>query len=467
MKTSSPPILLGIMVCLSLMAGSVSGQTYKETIGFNKLQAELGAETPDGSGIGVSQIELNDGSGNYRPSLTAGEFSGKTFTLKSGASSTLNHATSVGTRIYGNDTSIAPGVTEIDVYAVRATLADGFIGSDFLRYGSSSAPVVETNALQNHSWIAQTGNASVDTEILRRLDFAVGRDDFLAVVGVGNDGNNANLLSSAYNVISVGVSAGTHGSGSTTVDGSGRLRPHIVAPNSGGGFGGNTSAATAVVSSAAALLYDAAGSSSLGLDADAERSQVMKVVLLTGADKKPFPGWSRTETQPLDSTYGAGQLNIYNSYHILAADKQSASTTEDVASTGWDFNSASDSSPKYYFFESDDAFEFKATLTWHREISANPAWTNISSTVGELHLKLYEADGYVLGNLVDQSISSIDNIQHIWQPLLTSGRYAIEVVSLDSFETDFAVAWSIPEPSLIVFMATGLSMIFLRRRRGA
>ena len=87
---------------------------------------------------------------------------------------------------------------------------------------------------------------------LRRLDYAIVRDGFTAVVGVDNPTEPGSplpeLLSQAYNTISVGRSDGLHGYGLTFLDGSGRVKPELVAPEV------SSSRRTARVSSAAALL---------------------------------------------------------------------------------------------------------------------------------------------------------------------------------------------------------------------
>ena len=95
--------------------------------------------------------------------------------------------------------------------------------------------------------------------------------------------------------------------------------------------------ATPVVASAAALLVDL-GHSNPGLSKDpvvnsttnrngdtvynAERSEVVKAALMAGADRTATQlatTYTVNTANGLNSKYGAGQLDIYNSYYIIAA----------------------------------------------------------------------------------------------------------------------------------------------------
>ena len=69
---------------------------------------------------------------------------------------------------------------------------------------------------------------------------------------------------------------------------------------------------------------------------DGARSEVIKAMLMAGATKGEFANWidpttglvnpwNRTQTRPLDDVFGAGELNVYNSYLIGIGGKQSAS----------------------------------------------------------------------------------------------------------------------------------------------
>jgi hypothetical protein len=420
-----------------------TAQDYRDDLGFFALRDELGAAMPTGAGIGVSQVEaaLDEGGTIYLPDIAGYAAQGKTITAKSGAGTTSGHATTVGTFFYDLNLSLAPGVTMVDAYE-----ANDWIGDGFLRTGTTSGPRAESRKVQNHSWIGTTNNGmqDFDVEILRRFDFAIQTSDFVAVVGLNNGFGNPvpPLLASAYNAIAVGLTNGGAGSGLTTIDGSGRIKPEIVANP----FIMQTSFSTPTVGAAAAMLRQNA-------PANAQHSVTLKALLLAGATKHQFPTWSRTTTQPLDSRFGAGQVNVYNSYHALAAGQQAASTSVSVGRRGWDFSTTTAGS-RLYFFDiplGDTASGFSAVLSWHRIITdgtAGPLWGSPTSNVPNLSLKIYAASGFVVSTLVDQSVSPVDNVEHLYEPHLPPGRYALEVTG-DQTGISYGLAWnSVPTVSV-------------------
>ena len=435
-------LLLGTLPCF-LGPALGKAQDYREDLGWFALRDELGAAMPTGAGVGVSQVEapLDEAETIYLPDITGYAAQGKTITPKSGAGTLSGHANSVATFLYDFNLSLAPGVTMIDAYE-----ANDWIGGGFLRTGSTYPPLMEGQKVQNHSWIGTTNNGmtNFDVEILRRFDFAIQTSDFVAVVGLNNGFGNPvpPLLASAYNAISVGLTNGGAGSGLTTIDGGGRVKPEIVANP----FFPQTSFSTPTVGAAAAMLRQNA-------PANAQHSVTLKALLLAGATKHQFPTWSRTTTQPLDSRFGAGQVNVYNSYHALAAGQQTASTSVSVSLRGWDFSTTAAGS-SFYFFDvptGDTASKFSAVLTWHRIISdgmPGASWGAPTSNVPNLSLKIHAANGFVVGALVDQSVSPVDNVEHLYEPHLPPGRYALEVTG-DQTGISYGLAWnSVPTVSV-------------------
>ena len=416
----------------------VARADYLTDVGYDALQTELGVNLPTGAGVSVSQVEapeaLLPAPPNYFPDTNNGEFAGKTIVNKSnvpGTTGPSGHATLVGQFFYGSS-GVARGVNTIDVYCVNS-----WLGSGFLRLESDLAPRIENRAVSSHSWIGSFDNGGPrDQEVLRRFDFAIQRDDFLAVVALNNGYLNPvpRLLGSSYNGLVVGLSNGNHSGGTSTADGTGRVKPDLVSPAD------QTSWGTPIVGAAATLLLQKA--STVGVLGDAQKSVALKAILLAGATKSQFPSWSRTATQPLDETYGAGQLNVYRSYHVLMAGRQAASTSASVRPRGWEYQ-ATTAGGRFYFFDlaaGNTASGFSAVLTWNRSVGVGGVWSNDSS-LANLSLKLYGASGFSVGALVDASVSDIDNVEHIYAPTLPPGRYVLEVTS-NTAGVDYGLAWN-------------------------
>ncbi|MCB1228106.1 MAG: hypothetical protein KDK99_20035 [Verrucomicrobiales bacterium] len=403
-----------------------------------KLQAELGAAMPTGSGIallqgeagtvGTTPLEYLPQAGG--PDLFAGvsNYAGKTFTPHSGEGIVLNHANSVASNFYGNGWGAAPGATEIHC----------FDANDFIdRLGSFlTAPEVFPGRVQNHSWVGSTGNSSSDAQMLRRFDFMLNRDARLAAVGLYNSPTIMQpLLGCSYHALVVGVMSGAHSQTGTTVDGTGRMKPDLVVNES------LTSYATPVVAGSAAVLLQAAIASG---DPDAERPEVIRAQLIAGASKQRLPAWQRAaDAKPYDAVFGAGEVNIHNSWHLQAAGKQTYSTTVDRQPSGWDLAATtSNSSGRRYFFtipEGRYADTFSVALCWNRQISTGGL--SYSSSLSDLNLKLYASTGLTPEAVpLAQSISTVDNVEHLFLRNLPPGQYLLQVTASVN-NRDYALAW--------------------------
>jgi hypothetical protein len=336
---------------------------YKEDIGYTRLLVEQGTHTPAGNGLPVTQVEAVTGDPpDYMPDVADGEFTGKTITDMSGSSpagSSSAHATAVGRLFYGTGSSITPGLSPVKVYRAKTWLS-----SDYLHVtNGGSTPDVVPDRIANHSWIEGFDLPyTVALEAVKRVDWVVDNDEYLQIVALRNDtSTNSPLLSSAFNVIAVGTTAGKHGRGTAALDApyvSGRTRPDLVAPFT------NTSSATPVIAAAAALLVNLAhATAAFSTDPaetsthnragtiiyNAERSEVVKAILMAGADRVTHNTTKTDADSPVDITdyrvdpanqsangldvrFGSGQANIYNSFHIMAAGEQDSS--EDGSATG-------------------------------------------------------------------------------------------------------------------------------------
>jgi hypothetical protein len=252
-------------------------------------------------------------------------------------------------------------------------------------------------------------------------------------VSAVNNQDSVSPPGTSYNCIGVGVSDGSASVGPTLDNG--RAKPDIVAP------GGETSFSTPFVSGAAAVLMQAALRGDGGGDTNSAADiRTIKALLLNGAIKPA--DWTNNSPSPLDPRYGAGVLNLFNSYEQLAGGKHGYifSTNVSVGGahpplvttgsipvlSGWDFNTNSsgtnfDGVNHYYFNVTNNLsgakFTATATLVWNRHRNK----TNINN----LDLYLYDA---ISSNLVTCSTSLVDNVEHIWQTQLPQGRYDLQVL---------------------------------------
>jgi Flp pilus assembly protein TadG len=445
----------------------------KADIGFTSLQQRLGAAMPTGANLSVRVVEAADGSGNYGPNTADAQLGGKTFEFLSGTTGTLNHATTVSRYLFGSQ-SLAPAIGNTAQGQTAAfSEANNWLDTGFLRPAANQLPLVETRKLVSHSWVSiSTGTAVEDR--LRRADYAVQRDGTIATYALNNGSNTTipSLMASTYNGIVVGLSDGNHSRGTTAINGNGRVKPDIVVPTNA------TSWATPTVSSAAGLLVETA---LVGAFTNGDRPQVVKSLLMAGATKAgdTVPGswnWSNSQTQPLDSIYGAGQLNIENSYDILTAGRFAASGSSLAGDTGWDFGTTSSSAPQRYFFDVAAGGDLTASLNWQRTMTATDTQPGpgvnyaFSGTLANLDLQLYSATDFTLGSLVSASLSTVDNTELIWAQGLVPGRYALEVSS-NTNSVDYGLAWTVvvPEPGtwllLAVAVAGGVAVRARRRVR--
>lgn len=432
---------------------------WQSEIGLTRLQTLNGGELPTQVSTGLTQVEAPE-SANYSPDTASSLFSGKTFTAKSGTTGVSSHATGVAANFYGFS-GVLPGSSHVDLYEANDWLLSGF-----LKTGSSGqVPLVETRAVQNHSWIS-TASSSSNTEINARLDYAIHRDGFVCVVGVNNGASASlpTLLCQAYNTLSVGLTHGGHSAGLTTLTTAGRMKPEIVAPDT------YTSFATPMVAGTAGMLYAKLKSDHSLAGADLPRT--VKALLMAGARKDTVASWSNSGTSPLDAVYGAGELNAYHAYSILRSGRAAASSSVSYPIRGWAAESVGGNASKTYHFTipaGAASTPFCSALTWHRTVNNIFTW---NTSLNHLNLTLYQANGFSLGSQIATSASTVDNVQLIYQPALAPGDYALVVNSTSATSTPYALAWhSLPTVSVAATVptaseSTGAAGVFTLTRTG-
>lgn len=404
---------------------------WHNEIGYTQLVEEFGV-VANGSGVAVALVE-GSGGGGFMPDLANAEFADKNITQESpGEATPSGHATGMAATFFGKTTSVAPGVTDVSCFSANDWL------NIWLGAGTPLGPRELDFAVSNHSYIGDGLPEEVAANILLRADYAINEFGMTTVVGINNGSNNAQpqILSHAYNVISVGKTDGNHSRGETTVYGRGRPKPEIVAP------AGTTSEATAIVSSVAALLYDAAD------DTEATEPEVLKAILLAGATKSECSDWSRTILNPLDAAFGAGEVNVYHSYRIVAGGQGDGSVENPGTAAplpGWDYNSTIEANvPTFYAIELPrGGTELSVTLCWNVDIvDSDPGEPIVPTTeLADMELRLFDSTNGFLQSLVDSSVDTEGNIEHIYQTTLPPGRYTLEVRS--NRVHDYGLAWRV------------------------
>lgn len=393
--------------------------------------------TLNGSGIRLAQVETTDSDTSsfafevipqnigqptnlFSYYSTDGMAGGYPNAVGSGSS----HATSVAYNFYGTGSGMATNCTHVDNYDV----ADLYFYNDIISPNTAIAARVVNQSFN----FSPSGQSAIETA----YDNYVISHKTLFLTGAGNGGFiYTNPPGTAYNGLAVGVSDGPSAVGPTS---DGRSKPDIIAPGSGA-----TSFSTPYVSGAAALLLQAAIRGDGGATSSlATNPIVVKALLLNGA-VKPV-GWTNSNRQPLDARYGAGVLNVFNSWVQLkgsqhgpiesttnstgSAHPPGASTANEPSLIGWDYNTALSTSTtqqkiNHYYFSLAGAssYTFTATVVWNRQAS--------KTNVNNLDLFLYDM---LNTNLVLCSTSLVDNVEHLFVPRLAPGRYDLQVIKYGS-----------------------------------
>ena len=468
--------LLWLAGCLCLPAAPVSAA---DQIGLALLHTQ--AANINGAGVRVAQVEadLYGSAGEFEvnPSFATVAQPVQLFTYytQSGSSGAFPnpygteslHADDVGELFYGMALGVATNLAHVDNYEA----------GDFVTLSASGIPYVYTNytvtlpssnigdPLVNQSFAFEGYPTNLQTASDSAYDNYAAKYNILFVSAIDN-GGPVNPPSTCYNGLGVGAYGGSSSTGPTLDNG--RAKPDLVTPWD------ETSFSTPQVTGGAALLLQAALAGVGGADLNSATSPcALKALLINGAVKPP--GWTNNSPSPLDRNYGAGIMNVLNSYEQLAGGKHGydasatvptggahpptgASATEPVLS-GWDYNtntssSASDAVNHYYFnvtnAPSGATFATTATLVWNRHQS--------QTAINHLKLYLYNTAN---NNLVSASVSAVDNVQHVWVPNLPAGRYDLQVWkaggSYVSAAEPYALAYAFTAPPLTVSRTSATS----------
>ena len=439
------PVKKILLCCLSaaVLRGVPALAQNLDQIGVTLLRAVT--TNVDGRGVRVAQPEAIETSGttNFEVNPAAvgqpvGLFTyisidGTANSFPNALGGASGHAAGVAGNFYGLSGGVATNVAHVDNYdADDLVQVSGPFVTPFSTNYTAALPAGNINdAVVNQSYTFGTVPTSEQQAIDTAYDNYAAQYNTL-FVSAANNGGPVSPPGTSYNCISVGAYGGSSSYGPTLDNG--RCKPDLTAP------AGMTSFSTPQVSGAAALLIQAALRGDGGGDTNsASDLRTIKALLLNGAVKPA--DWTNENSSPLDARYGAGVVNVLNSYEQLAGGKNSGIVSTMVATggahpptgatgtvgvlSGWDFSTntssaASDAIRHYYFNVTNNSggakFTATATLVWNRH--------RYKTGINNLNLFLYNCAN---SNLVACSTSLVDNVEHIFVPQLAPGRYDLQI----------------------------------------
>lgn len=466
------PIKYLLFIFLSALAGTIVwGQTgpYLQVGGVTLIRA-FGANL-NGSGIRVGQSEApENGDFNWEvdPADVAEPNGFITYYTNGLSSSTFpnaingnsGHADNVGQMFYDPNTGVATNILHVDDPA-----AEYYFNT--IIANSQTLPTGITDAVVNESFSFGALDVSSQQTVDSDYDNYSVQFKTLFVSAACNFSINPTVCApgTAYNCVSVGVYQGDSSHG-PTID-NGRCKPDLVAETPTGTWT-ETSFSTPLVAGAAAILIQAGrrGDGGSGSVTNAATSAItVKALLINGAVKPA--DWSNVPPQPLNTNYGAGVMNVFNSYEQLAGGRHGYNYATNISLNaahpplvtsaavpvlnGWDYNtntsSATNDTVNHYFFNVTNSFTnamftLTSTLVWNRHQN--------KTAINNLALYLYNAAN---NNLVASSTSVVDNVQHVFIPKLAQGRYDLQVwkaggANIVTTNETYALAWEIFTESL-------------------
>jgi len=454
MKLRGAQFLLAF-VFLGQMAARASNL---DTIGVTLLQAVT--TNINGAGIRVGQVEASSASLDFEVNPNVVGQPTNLFTYYSTNGSATNFPNSVGTEsghgdsvaayFYGQSGGVATNVAHVDNYDANYFWKSNV---DVVQQPNINDPVVNQSFIFTGTTIGQ--QQTIDSQ----YDNYAAQYKTLFVSGIGN-GGAVNPPATCYNGIGVGAYGGGSSTGPTLDNG--RAKPDIIAP------AGETSFSTPQVAGAAAVMGQAGLRGDGGSDTNSAADiRTVKALLLNGAVKPA--DWTNGAASPLDARYGAGVLNVFNSYKQLAGQKQTNFVSANVSVgaphpptgatniigvlSGWNFTNLTSSSSldavAHYYFNvtnvvSNATFSATATLVWNRQRN--------QTSINNLNLFLYNAAN---SNLVAASTSAGDNVEHFCVPNLAQGRYDLKVWKAGggfvSSSEPYALAFDFTPPFFVKF----------------
>ncbi|MEM7466745.1 MAG: hypothetical protein AAF387_07655, partial [Pseudomonadota bacterium] len=145
----------------------------------------------------------------------------------------------------------------------------------------------------------------------------------------------------------------------------------------------------------------------------------------------------------LDYRYGAGQLNVFNSYNIIAGGEQDSGAV--ILESGYDIVESYGSENEvsiYSFATLANPGKLIASLVWHLNVNSSEIIFTPAPILYDLNIELVDVTtGAEV--LIASSTSSIDNTENIWFDLLPYRSYELRVSHQhgSAFSWPYALAW--------------------------
>jgi hypothetical protein len=470
-----------LFFAVMVVSGPVARAQNLNAIGVAVLQTVT--TNLNGAGVSVAQVEsaapafeVNPAQVNQPASLFA-YFSaaGSASVFPNAVGSESGHADNVGSRFYGLPGGVATNVAHVENFDANFFYTNCIANPALPGIGDAIV-----NQSFTFSYLAPPTQQQLDSEYdnyaaSNKTLFISAANNYGIYNPANNDFSTTNVAApgTSYNCISVGsyLDGFSYNSLGPTID-NGRCKPDITAPSYG-----ETSYTTPQVAGGAALLMQAGLRGGGGSDTNsAADMRTTKALLLNGAIKPV--DWTNIAPSPLDYRYGAGVMDVFNSYEQLAGGKHGYIQTTTISPTGgahppagatgtigvlsgWDFNtntsgktpSRFDAVNHYYFNVTNTMpgadFTATATLVWNRQQNQTP--------INNLNLFLYNCAN---SNLVAASTSLVDNVEHVFVPQLAQGRYDLQVwkaggSGIVSAAEPYALAWEFFSETLAVTNING------------
>lgn len=392
-----------------------------------------------------------------------------------------------------------------DIYCVEAS---DFLNSCVQTNAPSTTAVLPGpvgNALKvvNHSWVgayddvgSYTGD-ELDRDAVRRMDYMIRREDLVMVGGAVSPwgGSDTPLTWANRNGIAVRGSQAfnpLHGSGI------GKTHADLW------GTGGAASYQTPDVSGYAAGLIDAADTNGWNNGTNGIRHEVVKSILMTGADKTDFDtlftSWTSNGINNLDNANGAGRADYAASLAVLTSGPQAVASVSGTtvnlpavtnAMAGWWYESSlgvNSSQALIVDLTSSVLTDLTATLAWDVTQTETGGGQYLDTTdtgviFPDLDLELlpvsYSGGAYTLGSslgvpgLMSKSTGlDSDNVEHLYfsSGSLNPGLYAFVISNNSGPDWNYGFSYRmdttvIPEPGTFLLLVLGVIWACGMRRK--